>query len=134
MIYNPFSMSALIRCGFCYMELEHVPAGIYNVIPTTFLPNQEGPFFLDFFSATPLRVSQLQWRLSSQYYKLLHHRRLKSSLRSISYWYRHAFCLSVLVSCFNVKVYSQNRSQTVYLALSGRPGAHRHCTMLGMSY
>ncbi|TSK16117.1 Calpain-7 [Bagarius yarrelli] len=48
------------RCGFCYMELEHVPAGIYNVIPTTFLPNQEGPFFLDFFSATPLRVSQLQ--------------------------------------------------------------------------
>ncbi|XP_062847345.1 calpain-7 [Trichomycterus rosablanca] len=48
------------RCGFCYMELEHIPAGIYNVIPTTFLPKQEGPFFLDFSSATPLRVSQLQ--------------------------------------------------------------------------
>ncbi|XP_053351073.1 calpain-7 [Clarias gariepinus] len=48
------------RCGFCYMELDHLSAGIYNVIPTTFLPNQEGPFFLDFFSATPLRVSQLQ--------------------------------------------------------------------------
>ncbi|KAG7469852.1 hypothetical protein MATL_G00133300 [Megalops atlanticus] len=48
------------RCGFCYMEADHVPAGIYNVIPTTFLPKQEGPFFLDFSSATPLRVSQLQ--------------------------------------------------------------------------
>lgn len=48
------------RCGFCYMEVENLPAGIYNVIPTTFLPKQEGPFFLDFSSATPLRVSQLQ--------------------------------------------------------------------------
>ncbi|KAL2084694.1 hypothetical protein ACEWY4_020212 [Coilia grayii] len=48
------------RCGFCYLEVEHVPAGIYNVIPTTFLPKQEGPFFLDFSSAAPLRVSQLQ--------------------------------------------------------------------------
>ncbi|KAI2655064.1 Calpain-7 [Labeo rohita] len=48
------------RCGFCYMEVENMPAGIYNVTPTTFLPKQEGPFFLDFSSATPLRVSQLQ--------------------------------------------------------------------------
>ncbi|XP_054637585.1 calpain-7 isoform X2 [Dunckerocampus dactyliophorus] len=48
------------RCGFCYMEAEHVPAGIYNVIPTTFLPKQEGPFFLDFSGTAPLKVSQLQ--------------------------------------------------------------------------
>uniref|UniRef100_A0A3B5Q785 Calpain 7 n=1 Tax=Xiphophorus maculatus TaxID=8083 RepID=A0A3B5Q785_XIPMA len=48
------------RCGFCYMELDHVPAGIYNVTPTTFLPKQEGPFFLDFASTSPLKVSQLQ--------------------------------------------------------------------------
>lgn len=48
------------RCGFCYMELDHVPAGIYNVTPTTFLPKQEGPFFLDFSSTSPLKVSQLQ--------------------------------------------------------------------------
>ncbi|XP_019129869.1 calpain-7 [Larimichthys crocea] len=48
------------RCGFCYMEAEYVPAGIYNVIPTTFLPKQEGPFFLDFASTAPLKVSQLQ--------------------------------------------------------------------------
>ncbi|KAJ7985509.1 hypothetical protein DPEC_G00352790 [Dallia pectoralis] len=48
------------RCGFCYMEVDHVPAGIYNIIPTTFLAKQEGPFFLDFSSATPLKVSHLQ--------------------------------------------------------------------------
>ncbi|KAM4567400.1 calpain-7 [Fundulus diaphanus] len=48
------------RCGFCYMELDHVPSGIYNVTPTTFLPKQEGPFFLDFASTSPLKVSQLQ--------------------------------------------------------------------------
>ncbi|KAG9345100.1 hypothetical protein JZ751_009641 [Albula glossodonta] len=52
-------------CGFCYLEVDHVPAGIYNVIPTTFLPKQEGPFFLDFSSTTPLRVSQLQQVIGS---------------------------------------------------------------------
>uniref|UniRef100_A0A4W5NQG9 Calpain 7 n=1 Tax=Hucho hucho TaxID=62062 RepID=A0A4W5NQG9_9TELE len=56
----PKKNSGDYRCGFCYMEADHVPAGIYNVIPTTFLPKQEGPFFLDFSSATPLKVSQLQ--------------------------------------------------------------------------
>lgn len=57
---NLFPLSSS-RCGFCYMELEHVPAGIYNVTPTTFLPKQEGPFFLDFGSTSPLKVTQLQW-------------------------------------------------------------------------
>ncbi|XP_074918595.1 calpain-7 isoform X4 [Chelonoidis abingdonii] len=48
------------RCGFCYMEVENVPAGVYNVVPSTFLPQQEGPFFLDFNSTTLLKISQLQ--------------------------------------------------------------------------
>ncbi|XP_031759165.1 calpain-7 isoform X4 [Xenopus tropicalis] len=48
------------RCGFCYMELENIPAGVFNIIPTTFLPAQEGPFFLDFNSAIPIKASQLQ--------------------------------------------------------------------------
>lgn len=49
------------RCGFCYLEIEVVPAGVYNIIPTTFLPQQEGPFFLDFNSCSTLKTSQLQW-------------------------------------------------------------------------
>ncbi|XP_030366051.1 calpain-7 isoform X3 [Strigops habroptila] len=48
------------RCGFCYLEVENIFAGVYNIIPTTFLPQQEGPFFLDFNSTYPLKVSQLQ--------------------------------------------------------------------------
>uniref|UniRef100_A0A4W3K982 Calpain 7 n=3 Tax=Callorhinchus milii TaxID=7868 RepID=A0A4W3K982_CALMI len=48
------------RCGFCYLEVDNVPAGVYNIIPTTFLPNQEGPFFLDFHSTIPLRITQLK--------------------------------------------------------------------------
>ncbi|KAL6109824.1 capn7 [Pungitius sinensis] len=56
----PKRSSGDYRCGFCYMEAEHVPAGLYNVIPTTFLPKQEGPFFLDFSSTSSLKVSQLQ--------------------------------------------------------------------------
>ncbi|XP_075994398.1 calpain-7 [Genypterus blacodes] len=56
----PKKTSGDYRCGFCYMELDLVPAGIYNVTPTTFLPKQEGPFFLDFASTALLKVSQLQ--------------------------------------------------------------------------
>ncbi|XP_072139599.1 calpain-7 isoform X2 [Mobula birostris] len=48
------------RCGFCYSEIERVSAGVYNIIPTTFLPHQEGPFFLDFHSTIPLKITQLQ--------------------------------------------------------------------------
>ncbi|XP_036851358.1 calpain-7 isoform X5 [Manis javanica] len=48
------------RCGFCYLELENTPAGIYNIIPSTFLPKQEGPFFLDFNSIVPVKTTQLQ--------------------------------------------------------------------------
>lgn len=34
------------RSGFVNLELEDVPAGSYHIIPATFLPGQEGPFFL----------------------------------------------------------------------------------------
>lgn len=48
------------RCGFTYLEMDSMPSGVYNVIPTTFLPKQEGPFFLDFNSTVALKISQLQ--------------------------------------------------------------------------
>ncbi|XP_036287417.1 calpain-7 isoform X8 [Pipistrellus kuhlii] len=48
------------RCGFCYLEFENIPAGIYNIIPSTFLPKQDGPFFLDFNSIIPIKTTQLQ--------------------------------------------------------------------------
>ncbi|XP_058794172.1 calpain-7-like [Phymastichus coffea] len=52
--------SGPFRSGFVYLELVDVPAGIYNVIPSTFLPGQEGPFFLTFKSSSNLQISRLQ--------------------------------------------------------------------------
>lgn len=34
------------RRGFCYLELENVHGGAYVIQPSTYLPSQEGPFFL----------------------------------------------------------------------------------------
>ncbi|XP_015603072.1 calpain-7 isoform X2 [Cephus cinctus] len=38
--------SGPFRPGFVQLELENVPAGTYDIVPSTFLPGQEGPFFL----------------------------------------------------------------------------------------
>ncbi|CAL8094585.1 unnamed protein product [Orchesella dallaii] len=38
--------SGPFRPGFVILECENVPSGVYNVIPATFKPNCEGPFFL----------------------------------------------------------------------------------------
>lgn len=48
------------RSGFVIMELENVPCGIYNIIPSTFLPEQEGPFFLTVQSSCPIKLTRLQ--------------------------------------------------------------------------
>lgn len=34
------------RSGFVILELENVPSGVYNLIPSTFDPGCEGPFIL----------------------------------------------------------------------------------------
>ncbi|KAK9306776.1 hypothetical protein QLX08_002670 [Tetragonisca angustula] len=38
--------SGPFRSGFVYLELEDVPAGTYHIIPSTYIPGQEGHFFL----------------------------------------------------------------------------------------
>lgn len=60
MVCKPYLIFPECRCGFCYLELENIPAGIFNIIPSTFLPKQEGPFFLDFNSTVPIKTTQLQ--------------------------------------------------------------------------
>lgn len=42
------------------MEFENLVSGVYNVIPSTFYPSQEAPYFINFFSSVPLKVSRLQ--------------------------------------------------------------------------
>ncbi|KAK9883715.1 hypothetical protein WA026_001902 [Henosepilachna vigintioctopunctata] len=45
------------RSGYVILELENVPAGILTIIPSTFLPNQEGPFILSVKSSSPIDLS-----------------------------------------------------------------------------
>ncbi|KAK3108545.1 hypothetical protein FSP39_010301 [Pinctada imbricata] len=48
------------RNGYCVLQLDSISGGVYNIIPSTFLPGQEGPFFLDISSSAPVTISQLQ--------------------------------------------------------------------------
>ncbi|XP_077555950.1 calpain-7-like isoform X2 [Haemaphysalis longicornis] len=52
--------SGMFKSGFTVLELERVPAGVYNVIPSTFKPFQEGPFFLTISATCPFKMSRLQ--------------------------------------------------------------------------
>lgn len=46
------------RSGFCVLDMESLPAGIYLIRPSTFLPNQEAPFFLKLKSTTKLQIEK----------------------------------------------------------------------------
>lgn len=51
---------SLFRNGYCVLQLDRISGGVYNVLPSTFLPGQEGPFFLDISSAGPVTLAQIQ--------------------------------------------------------------------------
>lgn len=48
------------RSGFVVMDLEDVPAGTYDIIPSTFMPNQEGPFILTVKASCQFSLARLQ--------------------------------------------------------------------------
>lgn len=50
----------IYRSGFVYLELEEVPAGTYHIIPSTYVPGQEGHFFLICKSFCKLQLQPLQ--------------------------------------------------------------------------
>lgn len=47
------------RSGFVVLQLDEVPSGIYHIVPSTFLPNQEGPFFLTVKSSCPFKLTRI---------------------------------------------------------------------------
>jgi calpain-7 len=62
-IYIIFCFSSQMFCfrsGFVVLDLEDVPAGTYNIVPSTFMPNQEGPFILTVKASCPFSVARLQ--------------------------------------------------------------------------
>lgn len=48
------------RNGFCVLDLHNLPAGIYYVMPSTFLPAQESPFILNFKATTGIKINRVQ--------------------------------------------------------------------------
>jgi len=54
------SQMCCFRPGFVVLDLEDVPAGTYNIVPSTFMPNQEGPFILTVKASCPFSLARLQ--------------------------------------------------------------------------
>lgn len=48
------------RSGFCYLDLYNIPEGVYNVMVSTFQPNQLGPFFLKVKCTTDVKIEKIQ--------------------------------------------------------------------------
>uniref|UniRef100_A0A182W9E9 Calpain catalytic domain-containing protein n=1 Tax=Anopheles minimus TaxID=112268 RepID=A0A182W9E9_9DIPT len=51
--------TGVYRSGFCVLDLEGIPAGVYQVRPSTFLPDQESPFFLKVKSTTNVVIEKV---------------------------------------------------------------------------
>ncbi|XP_026469343.1 calpain-7-like isoform X1 [Ctenocephalides felis] len=43
------------RSGFVALDLEELPSGVYEILPSTFYPNQESPFFLTVKCSSPVK-------------------------------------------------------------------------------
>ncbi|UYV60305.1 CAPN7 [Cordylochernes scorpioides] len=48
------------RQGYVILEAEQVRTSLYNIIPSTFRPNQIGPFFLTVHCSEPFKLTQLR--------------------------------------------------------------------------
>ncbi|CAH1973048.1 unnamed protein product [Acanthoscelides obtectus] len=51
--------SGAYRSGYIVMELDNIPSGVLQVTPSTFLPQQEGPFILIVKSSAPIQISRM---------------------------------------------------------------------------
>lgn len=52
--------SGAFRSGFTYLKLKALPAGTYQIVPSTYQPGQAGPFFLTVNSTHPIKLSRLR--------------------------------------------------------------------------
>ena len=52
--------SGPFRSGFTILELNPIPAGTYQIIPSTYHANQKGPFFLEIQANCPFTLSRLR--------------------------------------------------------------------------
>jgi calpain-7 len=61
---TPYSFKSLssgsFRPGFTVLEVNPIPAGVYNIIPSTFNAGQIGPFFLTVHANCNISLSRLK--------------------------------------------------------------------------
>nr|XP_027199155.1 calpain-7-like [Dermatophagoides pteronyssinus] len=48
------------RSGCTYLRLKSIPTGTYQIIPSTFLPGQVGPFFIYVHSTHPIKLKKIK--------------------------------------------------------------------------
>lgn len=58
--------SGVYRSGYSMLELENLPAGVYVIVPTTFMPGQEGPFIMDIKCSTGIKIEEITAREDTQ--------------------------------------------------------------------
>ncbi|KAK4293591.1 hypothetical protein Pmani_033716 [Petrolisthes manimaculis] len=58
--YFSKKQSGAYRSGFVVMEIMDMVAGVYNIIPSTFYPKTEAPYFLIFHSSAPIKINRLK--------------------------------------------------------------------------
>ncbi|KAI5709770.1 hypothetical protein M8J75_003116 [Diaphorina citri] len=52
--------SGAYRSGFVAVEMDNLPSGTYEIMPSTFSPQQEGPFFLELKSSCSITISRIR--------------------------------------------------------------------------
>lgn len=52
--------SGTYRSGYCYVEVLSMPPGTYSIVPTTFLPGQESPFFLTVKASNGIKLEEVK--------------------------------------------------------------------------
>lgn len=48
------------RSGYCVLDLSEIPAGVYRIMPSTYLPGQESPFILNIKATTNISVELIE--------------------------------------------------------------------------
>jgi calpain-7 len=50
----------IFRKGFCVLPINNIPGGVFTIRPSTYMPNQEGPFILEIASNKEFQLTQIQ--------------------------------------------------------------------------
>lgn len=104
------TMFCFHRSGFVILELQDVPAGVYEVVPSTFYANQEGPFFLSVRSSCKLGILRVNWHLAylvkhDDIYILFHETCILFKILEHTHNLFSVCCLKIFCNCLYLRFY-----------------------------